>query len=304
MAIKLLFAKGPSLHTRFIIAVLFSVLLLAMDHKSSRLEGIRSFLSVVVHPVQFLVSLPLAITNQTFQLFVSYKTLKEENNALKQEVNVRTAGLMKLQTLEKDNIRLRAFMHKSQEIAEEVLPAELIRATHFPYKHVILVDKGTPLGVKKQQLVLDTNGVVGQVVRVHPLSAEVMLITDPSHGIAVEISRNGLRTVAFGSGIYNQLNLPFLPNDADVREGDLLITSGLDGTFARGYPVARIKTIQEDQSKPLADIMAEPIAQLDKIRDILIITSKPKIIELTDSEVTEKIPTESDDHTNGVKKRN
>ena len=278
-----------------------------MDHKSSRLEGIRSLLSVVVHPIQFFVSLPLAITNQTFQLFVSYKTLKEENSALKKEANIRTAGLMKLKTLEEDNIRLRAVMNKSQTMGEQVLPVELIRATHFPYEHIVLVDKGTPLGVKKQQPVLDTNGVVGQVVRVHPLSAEIMLITDPSHGIAVEISRNGLRTVAFGNGRYNQLRLPFLPNDADVKEGDLLITSGLDGTFARGYPVAKIKKIQEVVSKPFADIVAEPIAQLDKIRDLLIITTKPKIIELTSSEKDEGIPSISLDNandTNGVKKRN
>ncbi|MCK5872722.1 MAG: rod shape-determining protein MreC, partial [Methylococcales bacterium] len=109
-----------------------------MDHKSSRLEGIRSLLSVVVHPIQFFVSLPLAITNQTFQLFVSYKTLKEENSALKKEANIRTAGLMKLKTLEEDNIRLRAVMNKSQTMGEQVLPVELIRATHFPYEHIVL----------------------------------------------------------------------------------------------------------------------------------------------------------------------
>ncbi len=273
-----------------------------MDYKSSRLEGVRSLLSVVVHPIQQLVSLPMAITNQTFQLFVSYDQLKEINKKLIQAANLRTAGLMKLKVLEDDNIRLRAITGKSQSMGEQVLVAELIRATPFPYEHSILVDKGQSLGVKKTQPVLDTNGIIGQVTRANPLSSQIMLITDPSHAVAVEIERNGLRTLAFGTGRYNQLKLPYLPNDADVREGDILITSGLGGTFPRGYPVATIKKIAEVVSKPFADIVAEPIAQLDKIRDILIILNKSENIELTSSREPEHVPSKS---SNGVvSKRN
>lgn len=260
--------------------MLFSVLLLAIERQSSRLEGIRAFLSVLVYPIQSLVSLPIEVTDQTFQLFISYDKLKKENVILKKQAQLRKTDLLKLKNLEKENIRLRALMNKSYKLGEHVLAAELIGATHFPYEHVILVDKGTHFGVNKKQSVLDANGIVGQVTREYPLSAEIMMITDPSHAIAVEVNRNGLRTIAFGNGQYNQLKLPFLPNDADIVEGDLLISSGLGGTFPRGYPVATVNRI-EQISKPFADIFAEPLAQLDKIRDVLIVLNEPKSIPLT-----------------------
>jgi len=267
--------------------VLLSILLLAIERQSSRLEGVRSFLSVIVYPIQSLVSLPLKITDQTFQFFVSYKELKKENVILKKQAQLHKTDLLKLKNLEKENIRLRALMNKSYTLGEHVLAAELIGATHFPYEHVVLVDKGTHFGVNKRQPVLDTNGIVGQVIREYPLSAEIMLITDPSHAIAVEVNSNGLRTIAFGNGQYNQLKLPFLPNDADIKTGDLLISSGLDGTFPRGYPVAIVTTIKKTGDQ-FAYILAEPIAQLDKIREVLIVLNEPKSITLTTTkEITE-----------------
>jgi rod shape-determining protein MreC len=270
--------------------VLFSVLLLAMDHKSSQLEGVRALLSVVVHPIQSLVSLPLTVTDQTFQFFTSYNELKGENKKLKKEAFRNKTGLLKLNNLEKENIRLRAIMNKSFTLGESVLTAELIQATHYPYEHLILVDKGSPVGVKKQQPVLDVQGIIGQIIRVHPLSAEIMLITDPSHAVAVEISRNGLRTIAFGNGQYNQLKLPYLPKDADIKEGDLLISSGLGGIFPRGYPVAKISKIERDRGKSILSVLAKPVAELDKIRDVLIILNKAKKVKLTSSVEIKKPP--------------
>ncbi len=260
--------------------MLLSILLLAIERQSARLESVRSFLSVIVYPIQSLVSLPLEVTDQTFQFFVSYKELKKENVILKKQAQLHKTDLLKLKNLEKENIRLRALMNKSYTLGEHVLAAELIGATHFPYEHVVLVDKGTHFGINKYQPVLDTNGIVGQVIREYPLSAEIMLITDPSHAIAVEVNSNGLRTIAFGNGQYNQLKLPFLPNDSDIEMGDLLISSGLDGTFPRGYPVAIVTTINKTNDQ-FAYILAEPIAQLDKIREVLIVLNKPKSIPLT-----------------------
>jgi rod shape-determining protein MreC len=129
-----------------------------------------------------------------------------------------------------------------------------------PYEHVVVVNKGSRFGVHKKQPVLDANGIVGQVIRSLPLSSEVMLITDPNHAIPVQVNRNGLRTIAIGSGLLDRLNLPFLPNNADIIPGDLLVTSGLGGTFPQGYPVAIVNkfTVQPDQ--PFADIYATPKA--------------------------------------------
>jgi len=276
--------------------VLLSILLLAVERQSSRLDSVRAFLSVVVYPLQSLVSLPLDVTEQTVQLFASYHDLKQENKRLKKQALLYKTDLLKLKNLEKENIRLRALMNKSYTLGEHVLTAELIGATHFPYEHVVLVDKGTHFGVKKRQPVLDTDGIVGQVIRTYPLSSEIMLITDPSHAIAVEVNRNGLRTIAFGNGQYNQLKLPFLPNDADIKVGDLLISSGLDGTFPRGYPVAIVNKIKQIR-KPFADILAKPIAQLDKIREILIVLNKPKSIPLI---TTEEMPENGAEQTKAV----
>ncbi len=264
----------------------------------------RAFLSVIVYPIQSLVSLPLAVTDQTFQFFVSYQELKKENVTLKKQAQLHKTALLKLKNLEKENIRLRALMNKSYTLGEHVLAAELIGATYFPYEHVVLVDKGTHFGVKKRQPVLNTNGIIGQVIREYPLSSEVMLITDPSHAIAVEVNNNGLRTIAFGSGQYNQLKLPYLPNDADIAVGDLLISSGLDETFPRGYPVAIVTKITFTD-KAFAHIIAEPIAQLDKIRDVLIVLNEPKSIPLIATEdATEKQPAQEKTETEHKKDAN
>ena len=276
--------------------MLLSISLLVIERQSARLEGVRSFLSVIVYPIQSLVSLPLEVTDQTFQFFISYKELKKENVILKKQARLHKTDLLKLKNLEKENIRLRALMNKSYTLGEHVLAAELIGATHYPYEHVVLVDKGTHFGVNKRQPVLDTNGIVGQVIREYPLSAEIMLITDPSHAIAVEVNSNGLRTIAFGNGLYNQLTLPFLPNDADIETGDLLISSGLDGTFPRGYPVAIVTTIKKTGDQ-FAYILAEPIAQLDKIREVLIVLNKPKSIPLTATEEITENQVETENKT-------
>lgn len=278
--IKLLFAKGPSLNTSLLVAVLLSLILLAVDMQGPRLNSVRALLSVIVYPIQSLVSLPLEVTDQTFQLFVSYSELKKENEILKKQALLHKTDLLKLKTLEKENIRLRALMEKSYTLGEQVLAAELIAVNQAPYEHLVLVDKGTHFGVHERQPVLDANGVVGQVTRALPLNAEIMMITDPNHAFSVEVNRNGLRTIAVGSGQYNQINLPFLPNNADILPGDLLITSGLDGTFPRGYPVAKVNKVLQQQTKPFADITAVPIAQLDRIREVLIVWSDSKALPL------------------------
>lgn len=277
--------------------MLLSVLLLAVERQSSRLDSVRALLSVLVYPIHSLVTLPMEVTDQTIQLFISYNELKKENKILQKQALLHKTDLLKLKTLEKENIRLRALMDKSYTLGEQVLAAELIGVNQAPYEHIVLVDKGTHFGVHKRQPVLDTNGVVGQVIRALPLSAEIMMITDPNHAFSVEINRNGLRTIAVGSGQYNQINLPFLPNNTDILPGDLLITSGLDGTFPRGYPVAKVNKVIQQQNKPFADISAVPIAQLDRTREVLIVWSDSKPIQLApNSKADENIVTEEVDN--------
>ncbi len=264
--------------------MLLSVILLAVDMRSSRLNSVRAVLSVVVYPLELLVSLPIQVTEQTLSYFISYHGLQAENADLKKQMLLHKTDLLKLETLEKENIRLRALLEKSFKIGEQVLVAELIAVNQAPYDHIVVVDKGTRFGVYQKQPVLDAKGIVGQVIRALPLNAEVMLITDPNHAISVEVSRNGLRTIAVGSGQYNQLNLPFLPNNADILPGDTLVTSGLDNTFPQGYPVALVDQFIKQPNKPFASISATPFANLDRSREVLMVWTHSKLVPLENSE--------------------
>ncbi len=257
--------------------MLLSVILLAVDQRSTRLGGVRAALSVIVYPLELLVNLPIQLTEQTLSYFISYNGLKTENADLKKQMLLHKTDLLKLETLEKENIRLRALLEKSFKIGEQVLVAELIAVNQSPYDHVVVVDKGLRFGVYPKQPVLDAKGVVGQVIRALPFNAEVMLITDPSHAISVEVSRNGLRTIAVGSGRYDQLNLPFLPNNADILPGDTLVTSGLDDVFPQGYPVALVDKFIKQPNKPFASISASPFASLDRSREVLMVWTHSKV---------------------------
>lgn len=273
--------------------MLLSVILLAVDQRSARLGGVRAALSVVVYPLELLVSLPVQVTEQTLSYFISYHGLQTENADLKKQMLLHKTDLLKLETLEKENIRLRALLEKSFKIGEQVLVAELIAVNQAPYDHIVVVDKGTRFGVYQKQPVLDAKGVVGQVIRALPLNAEVMLITDPNHAISVEVSRNGLRTIAVGSGQYNQLNLPFLPNNADILPGDILVTSGLDDTFPQGYPVALVDQFIQQPNKPFATISATPVANLDRSREVLMVWTHSKLVPLDNSATNNPAPLSS-----------
>jgi rod shape-determining protein MreC len=210
----------------------------------------------------------------------SYSTLQDENSKLRDEQFIDKTRLLKFDSLEKENIRLRALLENSFKLGEQLLIAELLSINTQPYENIVVVNKGTRFGVHPQQPVLDANGVVGQVFRALPFSSEIMLITDPNHAIPVQVNRNGLLTIAVGSGQLNRLNLPFLPNNADIRPGDLLITSGLGGTFPAGYPVAVVDDFTPMTNKPLVNITATPKAMLDRNRELLIVWSDPSPVLL------------------------
>jgi len=255
--------------------------MLAIEQHSQRLQGLRSALSVLVYPIQYLVSLPADISEQLITSIVSYNDLLHENKLLKQEQLIDRARLLKFAALEKENIRLRALLENSFKLGEQVLVAELLSVNLAPYEQVVLVNKGSRFGVHPKQPVLDAYGVVGQVIRTTPLSSEIMLITDPSHAIPVQVNRNGLRTIAVGTGQINRLSLPFLPNNADILPGDLLITSGLGGTFPQGYPVAVVDKFKARPDRPFANIYATPKALLDKSRELLIVWSNTQPVPFT-----------------------
>ena len=263
-----------------------SVVLLATDHRSNNLgKKLRSALSMIVYPVQVLVGSPFDMYEYVCETVISYSRLQAENQRLKGLRLVNDAKLLKLSALEKENIRLRALLENSFKLGEQVLVAELLAVNLAPYEHIVVVNKGSRFGVHSKQPVLDAYGIVGQVVRTLPFSSEIMLITDPNHAIPVQVNRNGLRTIAIGSGQLNRLNLPFLPNNADILSGDLLVTSGLGGTFPQGYPVAVVDEFSVRPNKPFASIHATPKAKLDKSREMLIVWSDSTPVPLTENKV-------------------
>ncbi len=228
-----------------------------------------------------MVNLPTAATNQALSTVNSYSNLLKEHNKLKKNHLITKAKLLKFKALEKENIRLRALLANSFKLGEQVLVAELLSVNLVPYEHTVLINKGSRFGVHAHQPIMNADGIVGQVIRSTPLTSEIILITDPNHAIPVQVNRNGLRTIAVGSGHLNRLNLPFLPNNADIVPGDLLITSGLGGRFPHGYPVAIIDNFNTQSGKPFAEVYASPNAQLDKIRELLIVWSNSKPVPLT-----------------------
>lgn len=271
-----------------------SIALLTMDHISARLDPVRAMLSHAVDPIKYLVDLPSEATSRISYSLRSYSSLREENKKLRGNQSINQIRLLKYEALEQENIRLRSLLENSFKLGEQVLVAELLSVNiATPYENIVVVNKGTRFGVHPQQPVVDANGIVGQVFRALPHSSEIMLITDPNHAIPVQVNRNGLLTIAIGSGELNRLNLPFLPDNADIRPGDLLITSGLGGTFPQGYPVAVVDTFAPPANKR---ITATPKALLDRNRELMIVWSNTKPISLAPTQAPKK--TEVEEHTN------
>jgi len=277
------------------VAVIASTILLVTEYRSSQNE-VRSTLSVLVDPLKYLVDLPTSLVEHAARFVITYRALKLENERLREEQVIHQSRLLKFEALEKENIRLRALLENSFKLGEQVLVAELLSVNMAPYEHIVVVNKGTRFGVHPQQPVLDANGVVGQVFRALPFTSEIMLITDPNHAIPVQVNRNGLLTIAMGSGQLNRLVLPFLPSNADIRPGDLLITSGLGGTFPQGYPVAVVDEFTAQPDKAFAMITATPKALLDHNRELMIVWSKSAPVPLITKSITDK-----EDHADEVK---
>ena len=273
---------------RLLIAVVASIALLTVERVSPRLEPFRAALSLAIDPIKYLVDFPTTTATRIGESYKSYSALKEENKRLKETEALDKIRLLKLDSLENENIRLRALLENSFKLGEQVLVAELLSVNiASPYENIVVVNKGTRFGVHPQQPVVDANGVVGQVYRALPTTSEIMLITDPNHAIPVQVNRNGLLTIAVGSGELNRLNFPFLHDNADIRPGDLLITSGLGGTFPQGYPVAVVDPFTPPANK---QITATPKAALDRNRELMIVWSNTKPLPITPTQPQPTVP--------------
>lgn len=251
--------------------VLLSLALMTLDHRQHHLDSIRSALSLVVYPLQALLDLPGNAGLWFRESLATRRQLQEENASLRTQQLMFNTRLQKLEALEAENLRLRELLGSSFQLGERVLVAELMSVDLDPYKHLVALNKGDLEDVYPGQAVLDESGIMGQVIHVGPLSSTVMLITDPDHAIPVLVNRTGLRTVALGTGAITQLDLPHIPVTADIRVGDLLVSSGLGGRFPPGYPVAVVETVVQDPGQAFSRVTATPRARLDRSREVLLV---------------------------------
>lgn len=248
--------------------------LLVADHTEQPLELLRTAIALLSYPLQLAADRPTQFFREARARFVGIEALRRENADLQRENLLLKARLQQFEALEAENARLRALLGSSPESSDRVLIAEVMAIALAPYRQQVMLNKGANAGVFVGQPVLDANAVMGQVVRVTPFYSVVLLITDPDHALPVEINRTGLRTIAAGRGPNLELELLYIPKNADVQVGDLAVTSGMDGRFPRGYPVARIKTVRQDPDNPFTTVIAEPLAHLDRSREVLLVWSQ------------------------------
>jgi len=266
-------ATSSALGLRFLLLAGLSIFLLVIDHRDNHLDAARKAIGAAVYPLRVLVDAPVSLWRWVGETTASRNELQLENSRLHAERMLTQARLQRFAALETENSRLRAMLDASRPRRDRVRIAEIMSVSSDPYRHILVVNKGTNDGVFDGQAMIDAEGVVGQIIETGVLSSQGLLISDPGHALQVAVNRNGLRTIARGTGTFDRLDLPALPNSADIREGDLLVTTGLGGVFPPGYPVAIVNSVVRLPQEPYAAVSATPSAALDQVREIMLIWS-------------------------------
>lgn len=260
-----------SLGIRLFFLVVLSIVLMTLDHRFHHVDTLRAGLSTLIYPVRYLVSMPSEFGGWASDTFKTRKTLREENQTLKTQNQLFKAELQKFNYVKTENMHLRALLKSSKEIGGKVLIAELLSVDLDPYKRQVVINKGSKDGVFVGQPMVDAQGVMGLVTQVGLISSTALLITDPNHSLPIQFLRTGLRAIAAGTGDEVKFELQHLPNSANIKVGDEFVTSGLGCIFPTGYPAGRILEIQTDPSLPFAKVIAEPTANLNKSREVLLV---------------------------------
>lgn len=264
------FKRGPAPLARLVFFVTLSLALLVLDLKYRYLEVARQGVAVALYPLQRAAYTPVDLYGQLSDYYSSLAAVQRENAQLKRKELESANWLLRQQHLELENQRLRELLDMKARQPVSGTLAEILYAARDPFSRRIIVDKGSQHGIVAGQAVVDEAGVLGQVTRTYPLQSEVTLVTDKNQAVPVRIVRNGLRTVLFGAS-GGQLELRFLAANADVQPGDVLVTSGLDGIYQPGLPVARVVRVDRDAAYSFARILCEPVAGVEKHGQVLVL---------------------------------
>lgn len=283
---KLIFSRAPSLHLRLVLAVVAAVAVIIADSRVSSFHVIRGYLDTSVSPFYFISDLPRRFLDNTAQLFTSRQSLEQENADLKHELLIKSSQLQLLGQYRQENIRLRELLGSPLRQDEYKMVTQVISQGNDPYSDQIIIDKGSKNGVYEGQPVISDRGVVGQVIAVSQLTSRVLLICDSSHALPVQILRNDTRAIATGTGCGDALQIDHISDNADIKKGDVLVTSGLGGKFPEGYPVGVVNSIERDTDRAVTVIKAQPAVELQRLRYLLLLWNSRHI--------TDNVPTPSD----------
>ena len=279
-------SKFMVIPTRFLLLGVLSAGLMFVDSRTDSLRQVRSFASIISLPVHVVASSPALLFRWVVGDLEDWNQLRRKHEDLQRQHLILQSRLQQLDTLRFENDRLQDIISSAQRIPDEVMFGRIVEVGPDLYDRTVLVNRGTADGVYVGQPVLGPNGVIGQVIRAGLFRSSVMLITDPSQGIPVQLVRNGLRTIVYGSGQGDLLRAPYLGRTSDVRKDDVLITSGLAGRFPAGYPVGRVIEIKRDLNAPFLDVLAQPSASLGSARDVLLIWRDVEDGQSSDSSTT------------------
>ncbi len=258
---------------RLLVLAVISVALMVTDARLSALQPLRAQLGMFLMPIYYVSEMPVRSWETAHQQLSSRADLIAENERLRAESLLTQRKLQKLAALTEQNVRLRELLNSSSLVDERVLVAELVGVDPNPFTQRIMIDKGERDGVFLGQPVLDATGLMGQVVEVMPFNSRVLLLTDVSHSLPVQVNRNGLRAIATGVGSNDWIELRHVGDTADIRVDDILVSSGLGQRFPAGYPVGRVISVEQDPSQPFLEVRVAPTAQVNRSRYLLLVFS-------------------------------
>ena len=282
------FVRGANAFSRMLFFCALSIIFMAIDARLNYLSQIRQAFIAALHPLEIVANAPSEWYRDIKKYFSVHNQLVQENYALKQQAFEQKVMLQRLTSIDAENTHLRSLLNGNIPIQPKAVLGEISHMGRDPFTHTVVVNRGSHHTIKAGQAVVDSKGIIGQVTRVYPFTSEVTLITDKELSIPIQIERNQLRAIAFGEG-NNTLDIPYLPTNVDIKVGDRLVTSGIDGVYPTGLAVATVTKILQNTESPFAKIICTPVAEVTNHLQLLLLA----LPEAKEAELIKAEPIES-----------
>jgi rod shape-determining protein MreC len=271
------FKRGPAPLIRLAFFASLSLALLVIDKRFGYADALRSAFALAAYPIQVVATAPVMLGERIAGYFSTQAALVGENERLRERLLAASRDAQRFEAASAEAAQLRKLIGAAERLGGRSTPAEIVYASRDPFAHKVFIDKGLQHGLAPGSPVIDESGVVGQVTRAHPLVSEVTLVTDKDQAIPVQVVRNGLRTIAFGAGAAGTLELRYMAANAEIENGDQLVTSGIDGTYPRGLPVATVTRVERDSAHAFARVVCQPAAGVQRGRYVLVVSHETKL---------------------------